>query len=112
MCLCTSPAQFKKALKHIKIPKEDHPPFLNSSHANATTHFFQSENKHLAIVCLAAPSSTQSTPQIYALLVHEAMHIWREHLTDIGETHPSQEFEAYGVQNIAQSLFEAFECQR
>lgn len=46
------------------------------------------------------------------LLVHEAMHVWRDMREAIGEDAPSSEFEAYAIQNISASLFAAYEQTR
>ena len=41
-------------------------------------------------------------------LVHEAVHIWQRYCKEIGEEHPSEEFEAYTIQNITHRLFHAY----
>jgi hypothetical protein len=46
--------------------------------------------------------------QVYALLVHEAVHIWQDVKHRIGEDNPSSEFEAYAIQNISQELMLAY----
>lgn len=86
--------------------------YLNSPHANATTHFYvQTNGDRLAIVCLG-PTKDRTLVQVHALLVHEAVHIWQEHIRLIGECNESNEFEAYGIQNIAQELMESFHRQQ
>jgi hypothetical protein len=46
------------------------------------------------------------------LLVHEAMHVWRDIREGIGEEHPSSEFEAYAMQNIIEELLRAYQKTR
>lgn len=46
------------------------------------------------------------------LLIHEAMHVWRDMLEAIEEEKPSSEFEAYAMQNITANLFHAYEQTR
>lgn len=46
------------------------------------------------------------------LLVHEAMHVWRDMREGIGEAHPSSEFEAYAMQSIVDELLRAYERSR
>lgn len=109
--LCTTPRLFKKALKHLKIPKSQQPDFLNSWHADATSHYF--ENQHdrskAVVVCIPlAPNKTRE--QVYALIVHEAVHIWQQIEQTLGDIH-SPETEAYAIQNITQSLIEEYDRQ-
>lgn len=50
-----------------------------------------------------------SKVQVYALLVHEATHVWQEILSQMSESAPSTEFEAYSMQTISQHLFTMYE---
>jgi hypothetical protein len=109
--LVVTQAQFEKALKSLNIEKSEWPPFMKTSHANATTHFFtKSTGEECAIVCMPKKLPKGVTKlQAYALLVHEAVHIWQAIKDYLGERDPSKEFEAYSVQRIAQSLMFAYE---
>ena len=110
--LCTTEKQFHRALKQFRVTKQDWPPFVGDSFANATTHFFENvpNQKKASIVCVA--NYADKTPaQIAGLLCHEAVHIWQQTRTDLGETSPSPELEAYAIQNLTQSLIEEFERQ-
>lgn len=104
LTLCTTPKQYKKVMKHLNI--KDAPPFVNPG-ADATTHWFECGNKHTAVVCIRVPKG-QVLSAVYALLVHEAVHVWQFSRGVLGEKEPSAEFEAYAIQNIAQNLFEAY----
>ncbi len=105
--LCKTEKSFKKELKRLGIRKKDRPDFLKSTHANATVHFFERDNSICAIVCLG--ETKDRTPnEIVGLLIHEAVHIWQETKSVIGEHSPSREFEAYSIQCIAQRLIEAY----
>jgi hypothetical protein len=65
-------------------------------------------NKRVAIVTVA-----KRAPQdIVELLVHEAMHVWRDIRNTIGEAEPSSEFEAYAMQNIISELMYAYQKTR
>ena len=44
-------------------------------------------------------------------LVHEATHCWQYYCEHIGEHKPSNEFMAYGIQNIAVKLMRSFNKQ-
>jgi hypothetical protein len=108
--LCQSEKEFRKELKRLGIPKNDRPDFI-SHNANATVHFLESEGKTSAIVCIDNKEG-RTHNQVCGLLVHEAVHIWQEIRTIIGEKNPSAEFEAYSIQTIAQKLIEAYWSMR
>ena len=81
-----------------------------SSWSDASTHFLEAPNKmNAAIVTLFDHKPEREL--IYALLVHEAVHIWQEIKKLIGEEHPSKEFEAYSMQAITQELFVEYQRQ-
>lgn len=110
--LCTTEKQFVRALKHFKLSKRNYPEFVAAWHSDATTHFLENRNdrKTAAIVCVA--NFNGKTPaQIAGLLCHEAVHIWQHTCNEYGETAPSNELEAYAIQNLTQSLIEEFERQ-
>ena len=110
--LCTTEKMFKKALKHLRIPKRSHPPFLSNWHSNATAHYFENRDslKASCVVCIGSVEG-KSKPQVFALLTHEAVHMWQQIKEAIGEHSPSPEFEAHAVQSISQQLFEEYERQ-
>jgi len=101
--------EFNRELKKRKIAKEDWPKFISNNHSHATTHFFASPDgdSFSTIVCLDN-SIERPIEQIYALLVHEAVHIWQDVKELIGEKEPSSEFEAYSLQQISQNLMFAY----
>mgnify|MGYP003599311880 CR=1 FL=1 len=51
---------------------------------------------------------TADIEQVYGMLAHEAVHIFQEVKSIMGEKEPSIEFEAYSVGQIAQNLFYAY----
>lgn len=107
--LCKDEESFKKELKRLGIKKKDRPDFMKNGHSDATAHFFDTSNNasHCCIVCV--PNNKKATKvQIYALLVHEAVHIWQHIKENIGERWPGAEQEAYAIQNISQELFMAY----
>jgi len=101
--LFTSKKKFKKELKRIKAPKGL--VFIVDG-GDATTHFIGSH----CIVCIKKYKKTKwSKSQIHCLLVHEAVHLWQEVRSHIGEDNPSAEFEAYSIQQLSQNLIDAYE---
>lgn len=111
-CLVITEKAFERELRRLKIPPKLWPNYVNSSHANATVHFFQStrNNDECCIVTLKNWKKHSKTA-VLGLLVHEAVHIWQETRDRMGEHRPSVEFEAYAIQRIAQNLMFSFKEQ-
>lgn len=92
-----------KRLKHSSFPG-------TKGDDSACTHFLENKRgKTVAIVCLF--NLTYELEQIFALLVHEAVHIYQDLRDQMGERRPGKEFEAYAIQNISQELFYEFKRQ-
>lgn len=106
--LCKEEAAFWQELKRLKIPRETWPEWIPEG-KDARVHLFTQIKSHnlCAIVCIKKSKKTTQN-QIVGLLIHEAVHIWQEIKKEINEHEPSQEFEAYSIQAIAQSLIEAY----
>lgn len=90
-----------------KASKRDLGPYPDN--AAMTTMFQSTKNKTRTCIVTVADRSPQDT---VALLVHEAMHVWRDLCEGIGEAHPSSEFEAYAMQNIIDELMTAYQKTR
>lgn len=105
--LCVTEKGFTEEMKRLNIPKNRRPTFIKPD-AGATAHFFVSEGQECAIVCIATNASRIQT---YALLCHEAVHLWQHIKANIGEEEPSKEFEAYSIQRIAQELMYSYKRQ-
>ena len=109
--LCLTDAEFQKELKYLKVPRKDWPNFLGSATANATIHFFESPTDGLsAIICITV-GKQHNLEQVYAMLVHEAVHLFQEIKLCTGEAKPSVEFEAYAIQTLSQRLMESYKEQ-
>ena len=78
---------------------------------DATTQFFRSEgNNDIAMVYFFNYREHKSIMN-YAMIVHEAVHIWQRTRELIQEKNPSHEFEAYSIQMITQELMIEFDRQ-
>lgn len=77
--------------------------------AAMTTLFQDTVTKTRTCIVTVAKRPPRET---ISLLVHEAMHVWRDMCEGIGETHPSSEFEAYAMQSIVDGLIRAYERTR
>lgn len=98
----------EKAWKALaKSSKRDLGPYPTT--AAMTTLFQSTEHKTRTCIVTVADKTAEETAN---LLVHEAAHVWRDIREGIGEEHPSPEFEAYALQNIARELFTAYEKTR
>jgi hypothetical protein len=105
LTLCLTQDEFECAVLDIKQTAGG-APFVSPS-ANATTWEFESPTGAACIVCVRG-SETRTPTEVAGILVHEAVHVWQFHCENIGERHPGKEQEAYGIQFIAQTLFESF----
>lgn len=104
--LCVSEKEFQDELQRLKI--KQHVDFVNRG-ANATTHTFLPGKNYDAFCIVCVKQSKKHTLIEYiGLIVHEAMHVWRDMREEIGEDSPSAEFEAYSMQMISQQLITDF----
>lgn len=109
LTVCTTEAGFRKALKHLNIPKRERPSFVLNWHSDAAAHYFEDQgNRSKAVVVCLRNFEDKSLEQQVGLLAHEAMHIWQQIKHAYGEANPSPEFEAYSVQSLVQVLLSEF----
>ena len=109
LTLVRSEADYKKAMRHCKIPHAG-VPWIASPHADATTHILNGKSGALcAIVALRADK--QAAVEIAGLLVHEAVHVAQHYFDWYGETQPAKEQQAYCIQGIAQELMAEYARQ-
>lgn len=52
------------------------------------------------------------TLEAYALLVHEAVHVWQAYARGISENEPGAEQEAYAIQGISQALMQEYKRRK
>lgn len=101
LALCLKEADFREAMSRLKAPEI--PKWINAG-ADATMHTFTHESRGLCcIVCLGEHGS-RSAVEVAGMLIHEAVHVWQQWCSDVGEHAPGSEQEAYAVQAIAQEL--------
>lgn len=106
--ICSSERIMRAELKRLKVKDQ----FSHVSDGyDGTTHTLKFDNgKTCCIVCLY--NWREATAEsVYALIVHEAMHVWQKIRREMNEDMPSDEFEAYSVQTIVQQLMEEFNRQ-
>ena len=109
--LCTTEAEYMREMRKRRVRT---PPEFPKWPTVARVSFFESPGERsIAMVCIS-PLVTKgwSRERVYAVLAHEAMHIWREIRGLLGEHDPSAEFEAYSMQSICEELFEAYAAKK
>ena len=74
---------------------------------NACCHAFECEGNECFIVCIGDVRGKDPI-EVAGLIVHEATHIKQHVMRIIGEKNPSDEFEAYMMQNISANLMQCF----
>ena len=106
LCLCLDEPTFHAALDDCGL--KDRPIFLATSHAHASTHYAEHWDGGLLCIVTLGPWDGRTPVEVAGLLVHEAVHVWQRYCDRIGERHPGDEQEAYGIQAIAQELMQSF----
>ena len=104
--VCLDAAGFYAELKRLEVPKHEWPKIALKHSVDATTHILDHRAGRVFLVCVRLDRK-KSLIAMHALLVHEAVHIFRNWCASIGEDRPSEEFECYAIQGIAQRLMEA-----
>jgi hypothetical protein len=95
---------FSKEMRRLKVGNP--PPFVGDG-AHATTHIFDRPDvSEIVILVCMRKSRAHKIPQ-YALLVHEAVHVWGCVLKHMNAEWTGGEFDAYGIQFISQRMMEA-----
>lgn len=110
--LCTTEGQFHQEMRRMGLSRDTWPSFMKTKQADATVHYFEHTDTcgEAAIVCMK-PSNERDPLEIVGLIFHEAVHIWQQIRSRIGESEPSAEFEAYSVQMIGQQLLSEYRRQ-
>ena len=111
---CPDEKAWKHEMKRLEVKDVPYPALTTDA---CCTHFEKSKNKSgdsagnsCSIVSIS--HEKRDPLAIVTLLVHEAMHVWRQMLSEMGEEEPSSEFEAYAMQNIVFRLLAAYEATR
>jgi hypothetical protein len=79
--------------------------FNSLSRAMACTHLFDDANGERVAIIVLKKQQLMSFVDVFALLAHEAVHVWQDWCECVGEDSPAIEQEAYAIQGIAHALF-------
>jgi hypothetical protein len=105
--LCRSAEELRKEYKRLRIPAGSAAGFLDGGATASVITVTNSDGETACIVCIGDTAGKNPT-RVAASLVHEAVHVWQQAKKIIGESDPSDEFEAYAIQSLAERLFDAF----
>lgn len=108
LALVLSEKDYHRAMSAFKVPLSQRDPWIKNDHADATAHILEHPELGIAVVVALRVRDGIEGVQIAGLLVHEAVHAFQHFCERIGETRPSQEFEAYSIQAIAQRLMASY----
>lgn len=104
--LCTSQKAFDKELKRLNEPST---PYLLDGAVGTTHYINRGESRTQAIIVCVPLDSTSTARGMYTVLIHEAVHVWQELQSLLGEVKPGKEQEAYGIETIAYRLMTAYD---
>lgn len=102
---------YQRAMDHFKVPRAGRDPWILNEHSDATAHCLTHPDRGQAVVVALRVREGITGVQIAAMLVHEAVHVFQQFCDRIGERQPSEEFEAYSIQAIAQRLMQSYADQ-
>ena len=108
--LCTTDAIMQKELKRLGVPKAEWIDF-NNPRWLACVFEVKDCNEDICSIVLIKVKPDRCQLTTMSLLVHEAVHVWQTGRQMLGEKNPSDEFEAYALQFISQSLFKEYARQ-
>lgn len=100
-CLVVSEKDAKKVAKKYKLPNGALPEDISSD-----AYAYHDPNSRLVVVRLIA--SDLSLVETIGLIVHEVTHVKQYIMEQISEHSPSDEFEAYTMQEITKNLIQDY----
>jgi hypothetical protein len=101
--LCLTEAQMHLVMDDLGVPVQDRPKFVPRGRDACVHNLTDPDGNVVAVLCMYGHQDRPAI-QVAGLLVHEAVHIWQEHCSCIGEENPGVENEAYSIQGIFQEL--------
>jgi hypothetical protein len=102
---CPSEKAWHKMIKKFGIPVK---PYPTSSGTTTTFHDVKGVGDCVVVTIAEVDEDRHSPLQIQALMVHECVHVFQQCHEIMGGEPPSEEYEAYGIQNIFQDMMEVF----
>jgi hypothetical protein len=109
LALCVSEEQYLRELRRLDV--KAYGEYMPGIGTNACVHYFVNDKTGItrAFVCVNRERLSEKDPiAVAGVIVHEAVHVWQEICSDIGEKNPGAEFEAYSIQRIAEQLMRSY----
>lgn len=106
VALCLSEDEFQAVRRSMRAP--DANPWIKNPQSDATSHYFEHESFGMAVAVCMQGWEGRNPIEVAGLLIHEAVHVWQEYASYIGEANPGAEQEAYAIQKISQELMAEF----
>lgn len=100
-CLVTNQKEIEKVITKFKLPSDCLPNYEDSD-----AYMFYDPHTRLAVVRMMHNDLPLS--EMVGIIVHEATHVKQQLMERISEHNPSDEFEAYTLQEIAQNLIQDY----
>lgn len=106
MVLCMTEHEYMQVAKQLKV---EYPNSWILPGQSACVHTWEKLDGSMwaCVVCINPPADFDSV-DIACALVHEAVHIFQKLCEQLGETHPSKEFQAYSIERITQRLMREY----
>jgi hypothetical protein len=92
LALATSEADYRKAMRHLKVPREQWAPWLADDSLGCMHTLKNPSGSVCCVVCVRL--GAQAPIEAAATLIHEAVHVWQAWCKYRHEWEPSAEFEA------------------
>ena len=107
LCLCTTPEQYKRVMKGLKVTDcNDFP----ADFMEAAVKWIDGSDFLACVVCMRIDPN-RSGIITASIIAHEAVHVAQRFYGRIGEDSPSKEFQAYVIENIVRNLLEEYHRQ-
>lgn len=100
LCLVLTEEAYLKALRSVGVAVSSRGHWLaGNAEGGCMTSCKDSGGRTVCIVAIR-PGPEQNWVEIFAMIAHEAVHVFQRYCEDIGEAQPSMEFEAYSIEKL------------
>ena len=108
LCLVLSQAEYHQAMEDLDIEPHLWGEWIKPGY-NGLVQTLQSKKGDHACIVSIANWEGRDPIEVAGILIHESVHVFQSLCRIMGESYPSDEFEAYTIQVIAMRLMDSFE---